>query len=126
MRNKIILIVEDEPSMSIVIQDSLRRDGFDVTTAKNGVDGLALAKDLHPDLVLLDILMPKMDGLTMLSELRKDEWGKAADVVILSNYSDEEKQQIAAKFGVIDFWLKADCSLEDILFRIKEKFAHLS
>lgn len=126
MKSKIILLVEDEPPMAIVIQDSLRRDGFNVLTAKNGVEGLSIAKERHPDLILLDILMPKMDGLSMLNELRKDSWGSAANVVILTNYSDDEKKSIAANAGAVDFWLKADMSLEDIVFRIKEKFAHIS
>ena len=124
MNNKIILIVEDEPPIIMVMKDSLIRDGFHVITAKNGVDGLSLAREKHPDLILLDILMPKMDGLSMLTELRKDSWGKNANVVILTNYSDDEKQKIASQAGIVDFWLKTDLKLEEILFRVKEKLTH--
>lgn len=124
MKNKTILIVEDEPPMVMVVGDFLRQDGFHVLVAKNGIDGLALAKEHHPDLILLDILMPKMDGFGMLAELRKDSWGKEADVVILTNYSDDEKKKMASAAGVNDFWLKTDYTLAEILFRVKERLTH--
>ena len=125
MPNKTILLIEDEPPMTIVLQDSLRRDGFEVVTAKNGVEGLVVAKEKHPDLILLDILMPKMDGMTMLTELRKDAWGKTANVMVLTNFSDSEKQKVAADLGVIDFLLKADLTLVQIVDIVKKKLATL-
>ena len=111
--------------MTIVLQDSLRRDGLEVLTAKNGVEGLAVAKEKHPTLILLDILMPKMDGMTMLTELRKDAWGKTANVMVLTNFSDSEKQKAAADAGAIDFLLKADLTLVQIVDIVKKKLATL-
>lgn len=125
MSDKTILLVEDEPPMTIVLQDSLRRDGLEVLTAKNGIEGLSIAKEKHPTLILLDILMPKMDGMTMLTELRKDAWGKTANVMVLTNFSDNEKQKAAADLGVIDFLLKADLTLVQIVDIVKKKLATL-
>lgn len=120
MSNKTVLIIEDELPMMIVLQDFLRRDGYEVLSARNGADGLVVAKARHPDFILLDILMPKMDGMTMLNELRKDPWGKTARVVILTNFSDDDKRKIALDSGA-EFLLKADLSLAQIVDFVKRK-----
>lgn len=123
MATNLILIVEDEAPLLLVLKDALARDGFDVRTAKDGAEGLALALKEHPDLILLDILMPKMDGIALLKDLRKDPWGKTAKVIVLSNYFDQEKRRAAADAGVKEYWLKADLSLETIVERVRAELA---
>jgi two-component system chemotaxis response regulator CheY len=83
-----ILIVEDELPLRKILKDELIAAGFNVLEAKDGVEGLDVALKNHPDLILVDILMPKMDGITMLKQLREDPLGKKIQVMILSNLSD--------------------------------------
>jgi len=121
LKVKKVLIVEDEPSVSRILIDELVREGFWVFEARNGEEGLGIALIEHPDLILLDILMPKKDGLRMLNELRKDSWGKNVPVIILSNLSDPPRVSEALKNGVCDFLVKSECRLESVLDKIKSK-----
>ena len=117
-----ILIVEDEPAMLLALNDTLTRQGFSVTQARNGVEGLEIALRDHPDLILLDIIMPKMDGMTMLSKLREDaSWGKDAKVMILTNLSDEEKVEDSKKQNVFDYLVKTEWTLSDITRKIRDR-----
>ena len=73
--DKKILIVDDEPALLTALVDKFTRAGYTVGIAENGKEGLKLALKNRPDLILLDIIMPVMDGITMLYKLRKDSWG---------------------------------------------------
>lgn len=123
---KNILIVEDERPESLVLSESLAREGFSVGVAKDGVEGLESALSGHPDLILLDIVMPKMDGITMLQKLRTDPWGKTVPVVILSvlTYDDlltaplREKQ---AELNPAQFLVKSDWKIKDIIVEVKKR-----
>ena len=121
--NKNVLVIEeieDDALLRKVLHDKLVLEGFGVLEANNGEEGLAVALERHPDLILLDILMPKMGGLAMLKKLREDEWGKTARVIILTNYDDVEK--IADAFGnrVFEYYLKADTPLDELIRKVKE------
>ena len=94
-----ILIVEDDQSLLQALTLRLERENFKIISARDGEDGLEQAKNLHPDLILLDIIMPRMDGITMLKKLRTDEWGKKVSVIILTNLSDAEKEADAIEQG---------------------------
>ena len=83
--------------------------------------GLSVALAEHPNLMLVDVVMPKMDGITMLEKLREDEWGKDAHVIMLTNLSDTEKIAFAAKKGVNDYLVKADWDIASIIEKVKEK-----
>ncbi len=74
-QTKKILVVEDDVPELNALRDKFTREGFSILTAKNGEEGLAIALREHPDLILLDIIMPVMDGITMLVKLREDSWG---------------------------------------------------
>jgi two-component system OmpR family response regulator len=99
------------------------REGFDVFEAKNGKEGLEIALAKHPDIILLDIIMPVMDGMTMLTKLREDVWGADAKVFILTNLSDTKKVADAITQGSYDYLVKTDWTLEDIIIRIRERLA---
>jgi DNA-binding response OmpR family regulator len=116
---KIILIVEDESSLMLVLHDRLRDEGFRIFQAANGQEALDLALKEHPDLIMLDLLMPVMDGVTMLKELRKDEWGKEVKVLVLTNLSTDEKLDEVKEFGVEDYLVKSDWKIEDVVQKIK-------
>lgn len=120
-KDKTILIVEDEAPMLSVLADNLGFEGFSVLRATNGVDGLALALKNHPDLILLDIMMPQMNGLIMLEKLRADEWGKKVPVIILTNFGDNEKVAEALGDDVSEYFIKSDVKMEEVITRIKEK-----
>ena len=121
MDNKRILIVDDERPIMHALRDKLSREGFQVLEAQNGKDGLDIALGEHPDLILLDIVMPVMDGITALQELRKDSWGKNAKVIILTNLSDNERVGEAVKEGAYDYLVKTDWKLDDVIAKVREK-----
>ena len=116
-----VLVVEDERAMTQALADKCTLEGFGVLTAKDGEEGLEVALREHPDIILLDIIMPKMDGITMLKKLRRDEWGKKAKVIILSNLSDEDRVSDAIEQGTYDYLVKADWKLDDIITRIRKR-----
>ena len=82
---KIVLMMEDDLVLARMYQTLLQNHGYDVKTAVDGETGLKEALDIHPDLILLDIRMPKMDGMTVMHHLREDKWGKTAPIIILTN-----------------------------------------
>lgn len=122
---KKILVIEDEAPLSDVLIDKLTSERFSVSGAKNGEEGLELALKEHPDLILLDIIMPVMDGMTMLYELRKDPWGNSVPVILLTNLSDAERVAEALRLKVYDFLVKSDWKLEDLVTKVKEKLGIL-
>ncbi len=118
---KKILVVEDEISLLNVLASKLTKEKFKVFKAKNGEEALKIALKEHPDLILLDILMPKMDGLEMLDRLRMDEWGKDAVVMILTNLGETEKTAEAMGKGVFEYMVKSNWKLEEVVKKITEK-----
>lgn len=118
---KTILIVEDETSMLRALTDKLSREGFAVLEAKNGKEGLEIALKEQPALILLDIVMPVMDGMTMLKKLRADTYGKNVPVILLTNLNESEKIAEAVESGVYDYLLKTDWKIEDVVKRTKER-----
>jgi len=118
---KTILIAEDEISLLQALTDKFTREGFNVLEAKNGKEGLEIALEKHPDLILLDLIMPKMDGITMLKKLREDEWGKNVEVIVLTNLSDASTVAKVVEKGAFDFLVKSDWKLSDVVERVKEK-----
>lgn len=123
-----ILIVEDEVVISKVYADELRDEGFLVLTATNGRDGLELAIREKPDLILLDILMPIMDGLTMMDHLRqKDLYGKNVPIILLTNLSASEEKIMKAiiKNEPAYYLVKSDWNLSDVIEKIKERLARV-
>ncbi len=120
---KKLLIVEDEVSARKAMTEKFTRDGFEVETAANGEEGLTQATKFQPDLILLDIIMPRMDGLTMLQKLRaENEWGKNVPVIILTNMTldDKEKMKLVGSLGHEEYLIKADWKLADVAIKIKQ------
>jgi len=120
LKKSILLVEDDEPILGI-LQDKLSREGLEVIIARDGREGLKQALKHHPTLILLDILMPSMDGIEMLKRLRKDTWGRKADVVILTNLSYEVKEEEVAAQGVSDYWVKSDWKIDDIARQVKKR-----
>jgi DNA-binding response OmpR family regulator len=124
MDQKRILVVEDEASLRNVLSDKLTSEGFLVDCAVDGAEGLRLAREKHPDLILLDLIMPIMDGLTMLEELRKDDtYGKNALVILLTNVNDRDKVAKATEVGTYDYLVKSDWDLNDVVKMVRTRLA---
>lgn len=118
---KKILIVEDESAYLKLLNDQLTRSGYSVVEAINGEKGLEKAASERPDLILLDIRMPVMDGMTMLGTLRKKEPTRKTKVIMLTNLEPDDK--IIGQ--VVDdqpsyYCIKSDMKLSDLLVKIKE------
>ena len=117
-----ILIVEDEESQRKPLRDKFAQKGYFTLEARDGVEGLEAALREHPDIILLDVRMPKMDGMTMLHKLREDAWGKKASVIILTNYDTSDTQLLQITTDLPSYYLiKANSSLEEILEKIEEE-----
>lgn len=126
-KNILILLVEDEKIMIRTLEERLKSENFNVTKAYNGEEGLQLALMEHPDLILLDLLMPKVDGIEMLKNLRKDRWGANANVIILTNLKGTGNIVDGMAAGLDDmgntyeYMIKTDWSLSDLVQRIKDR-----
>ncbi|KKQ51839.1 hypothetical protein A2865_04415 [Candidatus Woesebacteria bacterium RIFCSPHIGHO2_01_FULL_39_17] len=115
-----VLLIEDEKLLSKAIKKKLEKNGFDVLEAYDGGEGLAVALEKHPDLILLDIVLPLMDGVTLLDRLREDEWGKGVPVIILSNLSDASTVEESKKKGVNNYLVKTDWKLDEVVAKVRE------
>ena len=122
MDNKKILIIEDKEAMQKAISEAFVNQEFTTLTANDGEEGLAVSLREHPDLILLDILMPKMDGMIMLQKLRQDEWGKGVPVIILTNVSPNANSVINAVLenNPAYYLVKSDVKLEGIVEKVKD------
>lgn len=116
---KKILLVEDEHAIRRALSIVFQREGFTVLEAKNGEEGVEIALREHPDIVVLDLVMPKMDGLTMVKKIRKDTWGKTLPAIIFSNLSRNEKISDAKDLNITDYLPKTDYGLQDVLDRVR-------
>ena len=118
---KKILIVEDEQSLVKVLVEKFTIEDFVVFEAKDGVDGMLVAQKELPDIILLDIIMPKMDGVSMLRKLHNSDWGKDIPVIMLTNLSDNEKVAESMANGSYDYLVKSNWKIEDIVKIVKNK-----
>ena len=123
---KTILIVEDEPALLKVYADGLTEEGFRIVRARNGQEGMEIALREKPNIILLDILMPVMDGLTMMKKLREDHlWGKTVPIILLTNLSasEEEIMKAITKYEPAYYLVKSDYTLQGVLEKIQERLA---
>jgi DNA-binding response OmpR family regulator len=118
---KRILIIDDEPDVCEALAGRLQKDGFEVRSALSGERGLELAFAEHPDLIMLDLLMPGVNGWELLRRLRADEWGRTVGVIVLTNVSDPEGAAEAVSYNVYDYIVKTDWKLEDVVKKVAER-----
>jgi two-component system, OmpR family, phosphate regulon response regulator PhoB len=109
-----ILVVEDDRFLRRACEVSLQQRGFVVKSATDGEVGLHLAREAKPDLILLDLLMPKVSGIEVLKQLRADPATAGIPVVILSNSSREEDKSHASRLGAVGYYVKANLSLRTL------------
>jgi len=116
---KKILIVEDDRSLQNALVEIISREGFEAVSAFDGEEAMEKLKEGKPDLILLDIILPKKDGYEVLEEIKKDEKTKNIPVLILTNLEEIDNVQKALDLGATTFMVKSDFSLKDILEKIK-------
>lgn len=114
-----ILLVEDDPFLWSLIQSKLLKEGFGVTVAKDGQDALAQVKAVNPALIILDIILPDMNGFLVLEKLKADEMTKDIPVIILSNLGQQEDIQKGLNLGAKDYLIKAHHAPQEIVDKIK-------
>jgi DNA-binding response OmpR family regulator len=116
---KKILIIDDDVNLSNVLTDKLNLSGFEAVSAGDGEDGLKKALEIHPDVILLDLVMPKMDGLEMLKKLREDPWGKGAKVIVLTLLEEVDYIAKAVESAVYGYIIKTEYSLDGIVKKVE-------
>lgn len=119
---KKILFVEDEEALQRTFGDILQRENYQIIKALNGEDGLRLAKSEKPDLVILDLILPKMKGFEVLQALKKDEETKNIPVIILTNLEKPQDVEKALDLGATTYLVKTKYALEEIIDKIKKVF----
>lgn len=119
---KKILIVEDEPALLRVLADKFSNEGFSVLEAKNGLTGLKMALEETPEIILLDILMPELDGMEMMKRLREaNDYGRKVPIVILTNLDADEKITWAvAKDEPAYYLIKSNVDMDEIVEKVNQ------
>jgi len=120
MEKKKILIVEDDTILQKTMQEFLSTDGFEVSCAADGEEAVRLAKEILPDLVLLDIILPKKDGYEVVQELKAYEKTKNIPIVVLTNLGSLNDVEKAIKLGATTYLVKSDYKLEEVAKKIKD------
>lgn len=115
-----IAIIEDDPTINQMYRMKFEADGFDVGLADNGKRGVELVETFAPDMILLDLQMPIMDGPTALAEIRKHAWGKKTPVIILTNMGEEESPKELKALGIHSYIVKADLTPSQVVSRVKD------
>ena len=114
---KCLLIVEDERPLAHALELKMKHEGYDVETALTGAQGLEMASTGKYDLILLDIIMPEIDGFTLLTTIRAKH--VKTPVIILSNLGQEEDKARAQSLGVTDYFVKANTPISEIVAKVK-------
>jgi DNA-binding response OmpR family regulator len=122
---KTILIVEDELPMLKALSDKFSLEGYYTLEAKDGAAGLEAALSKKPDLIILDIFMPVMDGKAMFEKLRQDAWGKTVPVIILTNLNPDDKtlDQLMSS-GPSYYFIKSKWKLEELVAKVKKELGN--
>lgn len=115
-----ILLVEDDTFLSNIYKTKFEMEGYAVTTAADGQEGLDLAKKKKPDVILLDILLPKKDGFTVLKELKADPGTKDTPVILLTNLGQKDDVDKGLELGAVDYLIKAHFKPSETVEKVKK------
>lgn len=115
-----ILIIEDEEILLRVLKEKLEEARFTVEIASDGEIALEMIKNFKPDLILLDIILPKKDGLTLLKEIKLDPEISNIPVFVISNLGEDDKIKTALKLGAIDYLVKTQHPINEVIDKIKD------
>lgn len=116
---KKILVIEDEGMLLEALKKKFEEEGFDVITAQDGVTGLQTALSQQPDLILLDLVLPMMDGMSLLGSLRKNDWGSTVPVIVLSNLNRMATQEKVKDEDISEYLVKTDWKIGEVVDKVK-------
>ena len=119
-KKRVILIVDDDENLRMVLTDKFSIAGFEVVGAVDGEEGLAKVLSLHPDMILLDVMIPKMGGLEMLGKLRKDVWGGDAKVIMLTSLEDVGHVAEAMEKKSFLYFVKSQLNLDNVVKQVND------
>ena len=119
---KKILLIEDEEIMINLLQKKLIQEGYDVTIARDGVEGMEKMRESKPELILLDIIMPRMGGFEVMEEMQKDESLKDIPIIIISNSGQPVELGRAKELGATDWLIKTEFDPQEVIDKIKKQF----
>lgn len=114
-----ILIVEDEAALLYALKAELTHNGFEILEAMDGEKGLKILEEQRPDIIILDLLLPGIDGFEVLRRIKSKDETKNIPVIILTNLGDPESIEKGKKLGADDYLIKTDYSLEDVIKKLK-------
>ena len=114
-----VLVVEDDKFLRELISQKLIKDGFEVESAVDGEEGIKKARELKPNIVLLDLILPGVDGFEVLSKMKSDPDLSSTPVIILSNLGQKEDVEKGLKLGAIDYLIKAHFTPGEIIEKVK-------
>ena len=114
-----IAIIEDDPVISQMYRMKFEADGFDVQLANKGKIGVELVEKFHPDIILLDLQMPEMNGVDALKVMRSNGWGKNIPTIVLTNLGQEEAPKELASLNVHSYIVKAELTPRQVVERVK-------
>jgi len=117
---KKILFIEDESALQKTFGDLLKREGYEMISALDGEEGLKMAKEESPDLILLDLILPKIHGFNVLKRLKEDEQTKEIPVVVLTNLEGIKDVNKAIELGATTYLVKASYSLDEVMAKIRQ------
>lgn len=117
---KTILFIEDESALQKTFGDLLKQEGYKMISALDGETGLRLAKEIKPDLILLDLILPKVHGFDVLKQLKEDPETKEIPIIILTNLEGIGDVDKAIEMGATTYLVKAQYTLEEVLEKIKK------
>lgn len=118
-QKKTILIIEDDPLLIKMYEAKFVSEGYSVLKAFDGEEGLKMALGSHPSALVLDVMMPRLSGIDMLTKLRQDEWGKTVPVIIISNLSEQTEKDKASALGVKEYLVKANITPGELAAKVK-------
>ncbi len=116
-----IAIIEDDLAIAQMYRLKFEAEGYQAEIAENGKLGLALCEQMKPDMVLLDLMMPEMNGDEMLEKMRQTDWGKHIRVIILTNVGEQEAPEGLKKLDVSAFIVKADMTPHQVADLVKQQ-----
>ena len=117
---KKILLVEDEEIMIDLLQKKLTKEGYEISVAKDGEEGLKAMREVKPDLILLDIIMPKMGGFEVMTEMQKDKTLAKIPVIVISNSGQPVEIDRAQKLGAKDWLIKTEFDPQEVIDKVKK------
>lgn len=115
MENKKILLIEDDPFLSSLLKNRFSKEGVEIMYARDGQEAINILKDAQPNLILLDLILPKKSGFEVMETIRQDPQLRDAPIIIISNLGQPEDMQKGQELGAVEYFVKAKTSIDDLV-----------